>query len=227
RASVMHVWPQADAIDMSSDLARNLHQVYIESWYAKFDTTCRLIFQNLLFNRYLLSSPYLDQRFSSNVFEFLTNQHTWGLLDEAQILDTFERIRLQPNSGTTSVLADREARYHDIEVEQGAVNVLSPFRFNCQPEENRLFLDQMENVSRLVVHAEDAGLETQRPLRIVLGPTQGSQPIEIAITGFRGLPSNVLRGTQATSWWSYDTTRKLIVLEANNPNNYRTWTIIP
>ena len=107
------------------------------------------------------------------------------------------------------------------------MNVLSPFRFNCQPEENRLFLDQMENVSRLVVHAEDAGLETQRPLRIVLGPTQGSQPIEIAITGFRGLPSNVLRGTQATSWWSYDTTRKLIVLEANNPNNYRTWTIIP
>jgi len=227
RASVMHVWPQADAVDLTSDLARNLHQVYIESWYAKFDNTCRLIFQSLLFNRYLLASPYLDQRFTSSVVELMTGLHTWGILDEAQILDSLGRVRLQPNTGTTNILADRDARYHHIDVEQLTPDVLSPFRFNCQSQENRIFLDQMENISRLVIHAEDAGLEPGRPLRVVLGPTQGAQPIEIAITGYRGRPLTVQRGTQTTSWWSYDPQSKLIVLEANNPNNYRTWTITP
>ncbi len=227
RASVMHVWPQADEIDLTADLGRNLHQVYVESWYAKLDNTCRLIFQNLLFNRYLHAPLYLDQRFTSSVVEFPTNQHTWGLLDEGQILDTFERIRLQPNSGTTDVLADREARYHHIEVEQETAGVMSPFRFNCQPEENRIFLDRMENITRLVIHASDAGLETQRPLRVVLGPTPSAQPIEIAITDYRVLPTNVQRGNQSTTWWTHDPARKLVVLEANNPNTYRTWTIAP
>jgi len=227
RASVMHVWPQNDEIDLDADFARNLHQVYIESWYSKFDSTCRLIFQNLLFNRYLHAPLYLDQRFTSNVVEFPTNQHSWGLLDESRILDTFERIRLQPNQGTTDVLADREARYHDIGVLQQTADVLSPFRFNCQPEENRIFLDRMENITRLVIHAEDADLEPRRPLRVVLGPTPGAQPIEVAITDYRTLPTSVLLGNQSTTWWTYDPAKKLIILQANNPNTYRTWTIVP
>ena len=89
----------ADEVDLDADFGRNLHSTYIESWYAKFDTTCRLIFQSLLYNRYLNTSPYLDQRFTSSVVELPTSLHSWALLDEGQILDTFERIRLQPTRG--------------------------------------------------------------------------------------------------------------------------------
>ncbi len=227
RASVVHIWPQPDEIDLDADFGRNLHSTYIESWYAKFDTTCRLIFQNLLYNRYLNTSLYLHQRFTSSVVEFANSLHSWSLLDEGQILDTFERIRLQPTRGTTDVLADREARYFHMDVVQQTANVLSPFRFNSQPEENRIFVDRCENIARLVIHSSDADLETRRPLRLVLGPTPGAQPIEIAFTDFPHLPSNVLRGNQSTTSWTYDTTKKLIVLQDNNPNTYRTWTIVP
>ena len=227
RASVIHIWPQPDEVDLEADFARNLHGTYIESWYAKFDSTCRLIFQNLLFHRYLNAPLYLHQRFTSKVVEFANNLHTWGLLDEGQILDTFERIRLQPTRGTTDVLADREARYHDIEALPQAPNTLCPFRFNSQTEENRIFVDRCENLSRLTVHSIDAGLNPKRPLRLVLGPTPNAQPIEIAFTDYQSIPTNVLRGNQSTTWWTYDPTKRLVVLQANNPNTYRTWTILP
>jgi hypothetical protein len=227
RASVIHLWPQSDTVDLNSDFARNLHGTYIESWYAKFDSTCRLIYQNLLFQRYLNTPLYLHQGHTSNAVEFPTNQHTWGLLDEGQILDTFERITLQPNRGTTDVLADREARYHDISVFPTTPNTLSRFRFNSQPDENRIFIDRCENIARLEVHSNDAGLNTSRPLRLVLGPTPNAQAIEIAFTDFPHLPSNVQIGNQSTTSWTYDPTRKLLILQANNPAVYHTWTIVP
>jgi hypothetical protein len=232
RASSIHLWPQAARIDTSSDFVRNLQSTYIETWYSDIDPNpCPLVAQNWALNRYLETTPYLNQSWDSSEQVFTVNQHTWHLLDEGQILDTFTPLRAQDPTGTVDVLADRDARYFSVEIEQATQGVLSPFRFNSTPRgQNLIYFDRYSNISKVILHAAGAGLDTSLPLEVKLDGNARSSPIEFTITGYPNIPSDVtFTGTSSTDW-AYDAALGRVTLQVTSPGqpgSYPTWGIIP
>jgi hypothetical protein len=232
RASSIHLWPQPARIDSSSDFVRNLQSTYIETWYSDIDPNpCPLVAQNWTLNRYLETTPYLNQSFDSSEQVFSLNEHTWHLLDEGQILDTFTPLRAQNPTGTTDVLADRDARYFFMEIKQGTHTELSPLRFNSAPGGlNRIYFDKYSNLSEVILHAEGAGLDTSTPLEISLDGNEAASPIEFTVTGYSTMPSNVTFTGTSTSQWSYNAALERVTLHATNqgqPGSYPLWKIYP
>jgi len=232
RASTFHLWPLPARIDSSSDFVRNLQSTYIETWYSDIDPNpCPLVSQNWTLNRYLETTPYLNQGWDSTERVFNFNEHTWRLLDEAQILDTFTPLRAQNPTGTVDVLADRDARYHCVEVKQATQDVLSPFRFNSTPGgQNLIYFDRYSNISEVILHTADAGLDTSLPLEVKLDGNADSAPIEFTLTGYTNIPSDVTYAGTSTSDWSYDAAFGRVSLQAmtpGQPGSYPTWEIIP
>jgi hypothetical protein len=232
RASSIHLWPQPARIDSSSDFVRNLQSTYIETWYSDIDPNpCPLVSQNWTLNRYLETTPYLNQSFDSSEQVFTVNQHTWHLLDEGEILDTFTPLRTQDPTGTVDVLADRDARYFCVEIEQEAQDVLSPFRFNSTPGgQNLIYFDHYSNIAAVTLHAAGAGLDTSLPLEVKLDGNTRSSPIEFTITGYTNTPSDVTFTGTSTTDWSYDAALGRVTLQATTPGQpgiYPTWEIIP
>ena len=165
------------------------------------------------------------------MLEFYLSEHTWSLLDEGQILDTFAPLRARTPNGTTDVLADRDARFFHMDVVQSVSDTLSPFRFNSsQPDENRIFIDNYENIAQFGVHTSDAGLNSRRTLKLIIEGNQGSNPLEISFTDYESAPSNVLLNGQPTSAWLYDAVFERVTLQANSPGpqgGYKEWMILP
>lgn len=210
------------AVNPANDMARNLKHVATRTWTATQDPLAHLLVQNAALVGWLLQGGHPTLAFSVR-----SSQHTWAILNLTSVLDDFAQQALAiPTSGTRKLLADRDAKYLFFEVRQDAPGAFTPFRYNLDPAQNRLVVDQSQNLARLEVDTLAAGLNPAQPLTVVIGISDG-QADQIVLRGYPNAPQNVLRMGRSTPNWSHDPVAGTVTLLESNGAGYPAWTILP
>jgi len=158
RSSVIDFDPNSLAVDMTSDLARNLTHVGVKvSWVTDEPLlTAYLKTQSAVF------VDHLTARGGAPVQELVTySGHTWDSLDETSVLQFLEPQRLQIPTGANT-LADRPGRYFHFTVEQEAAQAFTPFTWSVDGVLNEV---QILNTANLVQVDVDLGDLTPRRQR--------------------------------------------------------------
>jgi len=210
-------------VDQGSDMVRNLRHAPLYHFLAQNDPNTFLINQ---------TQGNHDQAQLRGCDSILTasddSVHQWWTLEEAVVLDWFEPKTFQgPADGQqTRILADRNARWFDIYVEQTQAGELTPFRLTSVAASNRIYLDEIANASRLSVDPELLGLDDAAPLELIVNNTDGL-PLEFVLEGYDQAPTDVWRGGASTGSWSYDAANKTVHLYEANAANYPLWKVWP
>lgn len=222
QASVIDLSATQETVDPTSDLARNLTHVPVQTWSATLDPISYLLTQCDAVHAWL---TWLGG--SSERIEVASNKHSWSTLNEFAVLDFLEQHTLGvPREGTHRVLADREGRFLHFHVEQDMAGAFTPFRWNMNSTVNRLVIDATENMRRLTVDTSSLGLDPSAVLRVVLGTQDGSHE-EIRLDGYPVPPSAVLRNGQSSPNWSHDPVSATVTLFEADAAGYPLWLIQP
>ncbi len=222
RVSSIDLDPVTLAVNPTNDMARNLKHVATRTWTATQDPLANLLVQNAALVSWLLQGGH-----PTLAFNVRSSQHTWATLNVTSMLDDFAQQTLTiPTSGTRKLLADRDDTFLFFEVRQDAPGAFTPFRYNLDPAQNRLVVDQSQNLARLKVDTLAAGLDPGQPLLVMIGVSDGLAE-EIVLRGYPNAPQNVLRMGRSTPNWSHDPVAGTLTLFESNGAGYPTWTILP
>ena len=222
RSSVIHLSHPDLTIDPTSDLARNIKHVPIRHWSAIFDPLTYLLLETNAVHNWQATQGANTAR-----VEVISSEHRWRTLNEPQVLDFLAAHTLQvPAQGTHRLLADRDARFLHFSVLQDVPDVFTPFRWNFDPNLNRIVIDQTRNLKRITVHTGSIGLDTSIELNLITSTLDGT-PDEIGFDGYAQIPSDVRRGGISTPNWSFDAGTGCVVLYESNGAGYPQWTIVP
>ena len=143
-ASTVDLDAVTGAVDQGSDLVRNLQHTPLYHFLAQNDPNTFLLDQTQANH-----DQALLRGGDTTITQVNESAHQWWTLEEAVVLDWFEPKTLQgPVDGQpTRVVADRDARWFDIRVQQAQADALTPFRWTTVAAQNRVYLDEIENAS--------------------------------------------------------------------------------
>ena len=231
-AKVPFLYSQSSAIDIDSmtsqvdpdtDLARNLANTTVVSFYADNDPLTNAVFAcQTLFN-WLAVIPGVD----STLTTAPSTIHAWSTIDEVALCNTLSAKALQtPTDGIHRVLADREDNWFHFYVRQDAAGQFTPFRWNYEPVANRLTIDETENLASLDVRTDSIGLDTASNLEIIMSSSDGGAE-EMTLTGYTSQPQEVKRGGVVTTAWAWDSQTETLTLFEADPSLALTWLIQP
>lgn len=210
-------------IDQSNDFSRHLSGASVLNFYAQGDPLAYLTEQADLFHGQL-EARGADSTLLSND----SDVHSWDTLSERATFQFLQRARLSdPEPGTrVQVLADRDANYYNFKVGQRKDGAFTRFQWRTRAGLNRLFLERIENLETVGFDTAEVGLDGSQKLEIILQATTADQ-IDLEITGFEGAPSDVQRGQNSVSNWSFDSARGVLTLHEFDPSTYQLWTVLP
>jgi hypothetical protein len=124
------------------------------------------------------------------------------------------------------MLADRNGKWRSFKVDQATPNAFSPFRFTIDTTNNRLILDQVENVSSIAFHPAETGLDFfADPSIEVMVDLHGPMSMDIVIHDYDQVPSSVVRTGDSSPSWTWDPSRKTVTLHETNGAGYPRWTV--
>ncbi|MEM7305196.1 MAG: hypothetical protein AAF682_00930 [Planctomycetota bacterium] len=218
RASVLN-FDEASAVDLDSDLARNLTHVPVRSIYTSFDPNKYLIDQTKILH------SHLQFRGGTSLLLVKTGfGHSWNTLNEAQTCDWFEQYSLQlPLSGET--LADHDGAYFHFFVRQDAPLAFTPFTWAGDPALNQLTLSATANLERIEVRTASLGLDPAAPLTVVLSTSDGLAD-EVLLDGYSQAPASVLRDGLRAAWTWNRSTGTLLLAETDGGATH-SWVVTP
>ncbi len=224
RSSTVDMDMIAGTVNLRGALASNLHHVPVRHWYATMDVNATIIDQTLALDQAMLQD--------GSDTEVITRPyviHSWSTLDNLAVLDWLEAQRLaRPAAGDVSrTVADRDGRWHDLEITQVSNNELTPILWTVQPQSNALYLIDATNLAEVAVDAPSAGLDMTRDLLVVFQVKDTSQT-DIVLRGIDQMPSNVARRGAATPQWTYDAAERTLTLhELDGIAGWSSWVITP
>jgi hypothetical protein len=210
-------------IDPDTDLARNLIYVPMKAFAVSGDPNHYLVDQTTAFHAHLAGMGGNSQLEIKN-----GNTHDWSTLDEDAVLDWLSvRSLVEPPVGdSVRVLADRNGEWRYFQVHQASPNAFSPFRFTVDAQNNRLILDQVENVASISFHPADTGLDFFAAPKIeVMVDLHGPTSMDIVIHDYDQIPSSVTRTGDSNPSWTWDPARRTATLHEVNGTGYPRWTV--
>ena len=218
RVSSIDLDPATSQVNAANDMARNLKHVATRTWHATQDPLTYLIVQSTSLMQWLNQGGH-----PTKYVRVRGLQHTWSTLNETAVLNDLEQQVLTiPTVGTRKLLADRDGRYLFFDIVQEAAGDFTPFRYNLDPAQNRVVIDQGQNLLRITMRTVLAGLDPSVPLTVVIGSNE-----QVVLTDYPVSPTNVLRSGRATSNWVHDPLSQTLTLFETNAAGYPSWRIEP
>ncbi|MEZ5976328.1 MAG: hypothetical protein R3E96_16245, partial [Planctomycetota bacterium] len=152
--------------------------------------------------------------------------HDWTTLDENAALNWLAQFELQdPAAYTThNLLADRSARWHAFYLAQTEPGRFTPFSYQFQPGQNRVYTIAQGNLSRISFYPSTLALRTSDPLEWVIANTE-VEPIDMVLYGVNAMPIDVERNGQSVVNWAYDPVLRQLTLKENDATSVPTWRI--
>lgn len=208
-------------IDPAADLARNLVRTPIRMFGVTNDPNAHLITQTTDFHGYLTGlggTPELQINSGST--------HSWSTLDEDQVLDWLStKSWTEPAFGTpVKVLADRDARWYHFAITKANANAFAPFRWTVDAANNRIVVDQIQNVSSIRFAPSDIGLPDDQ-VEVMVNCTSTSN-VELVLENYPVPPSTVTRTGSSGATWTHDPVAKTVTLHETIGTGYPRWTVI-
>ena len=154
--------------------------------------------------------------------------HKWSTLNETVVLNYLAEFTYHdPAPGSVvRTLADRNGTWFHFDVQQAQAGVFSPFRWTAVAAQNRVYLDEVSNISRIVYDPKDLGMNVSATHEVVFGSSQ-LNTIEIVLRGYPQPPTDVKRAGVSTGSWYHDTVKDCVVLIESNGASYPKWSVIP
>ncbi|MFT5154389.1 MAG: hypothetical protein ACI841_004396 [Planctomycetota bacterium] len=223
RASTIDIQTGNGQVDPDSDLVRNLAHIPTTAFAVVNDPLMHLVNQAVQFHDQLVLRGG-----DSELMLGRGDEHAWATLDETQVLDFFEPLRLNmPGaSSTTTTLADRDGRYIHFDITQSTSGTFSPFRWNVQKSQNRLFFDNAQNIASVGFDPADLGLDRSQTLSTILSTT-GGNPVTLRLSGYNEPPSEVRRNGITVTNWTYEPASGTVTFIEELPARYPNWEIVP
>lgn len=223
RSSTVDLDPGTGLFDASAEMARNLGTIPVQNWYAQFDVNQTIIEQTNL----------LDERVdalggTTQEIVVQSTAHEWATLDTTSVINWLETKTLRaPGPGeVTRTLADRDGRWHSLEIEQRVAGAFTPILWSSQTAVNALYLIGMENAEAIETDFRDHQLDAGRTLHVITETTDGLAPA-LRITGFTQAPSSVNYRGRALSSWSFDAATGTLTMEETGAPTWGHWVIVP
>lgn len=223
RSSTVDLDPGTGLFDANAEMARNLSTVPVQNWYAQFDVNQTIIDQTIL----------LHQRVGAlgGTTEEIVVQsaaHEWASLDTMVVIDWLEAQTLRaPGPGdVTRTLADRDGRWHSLEIKQRAAGEFTPVLWSSQTAINSLYLINMKNAETIETDLRDQELDAARIMHVITETTDGHAPA-LRISGFTQAPSSVNYRGRAMSNWSFDAATGTLTMEETGTPTWGHWIIVP
>lgn len=224
RSSVIDFDPVTLAIDMSSDLSRNLSSTPVSTWRASLDLVECLPRENDVLDHHFQADlgRVPGATYNYNVVPF--SGHEWRMLDASVACDWLGQFTLQvPSLGRT--LADVDGIYDSFYVEQDASGAFTPFDWSLDAQNNALHLSATANLKRLSLDPIAAGLSTSSALQVFTATADGTGD-SVVLAHWPQFPSAVTRDGIATASWNFDAqTLDLTLLETDGAAH--TWIVTP
>ncbi|QDV05103.1 hypothetical protein Poly30_05980 [Planctomycetes bacterium Poly30] len=224
RSSTVDMDMVAGTVDLRGALSSNLSHVPVRHWYATMDVNATIVEQTLALDQ-AMSQEGSDTGVVPRPYAI----HSWSTLDNTVVLDWLEGQRLtRPAAGeVTKTVADRDGRWHDLDIRQVAGDELTPILWSVQAQANALYLIDSKNLAEVAIDAPAAGLDMSRNLLVVF-QIKDSSVTDIVLRGVDQMPTNVIRRGTATPPWTYDATEKTLTLhELNGIAGWSSWIIVP
>ncbi len=199
-------------VDPTTDLARNLTHMPIQSWMADQDPLPELIVQNLAFEAHMAS---LQAPHQLNLV--VSDQHSWDTLDQTAALDWLATQTLTvPTSART--LADQDGTWFHFYIDQDQALAFSPFDWSIDSNLNTLDLLATENIQRITVNHVSSGLDLSAGSTLTLSLDAADATGDVVrFTGVSAIPIGILRDGLPDPNWSYDAlTMTLTLVEADS-----------
>ncbi|MEM6671650.1 MAG: hypothetical protein AAF726_02330 [Planctomycetota bacterium] len=222
RSSTVDYDALAGTIDANSEMASNIAHIATRHWNAEFDPNLALIDQTVRLHERMLA------RGADSARRVVTSSvHTWTTLDSTAVLDWLEQQTLSaPAAGSVAkTFADRDGRWHELDIVQDRAGELTPVLWSSQPSFNTLYLIEMANAASIGTDVVRLDLDTTQPLKLVLQTLDASEP-DIVLSGVPSAPSDVRRGGVSVPSWSYDATSQTLTLHESG-RGWATWTVVP
>jgi hypothetical protein len=221
RSSVFSFDPQTQAVDLGTDLGRNLLHIATHSTRTSGDVPY-LITQNDLFHSYLLARGADPTRHLLTQVNY--PGHSWDAVSEKSVCDWLRGFALTEPSSTTT-LADRDGRFFHFDVVQTLAGSFTPFDWAVDTANNRVTIAGTANLLAIAVDLSSAGLSAANALLVDVGTADGLAD-EIRIDGWSSTPSGVLRDGIATASWLFDALNARVTLLEFDGGGH-TWTVVP
>ncbi len=224
RSSTIDMDPLAGTVDLRGALSSNLSHIPVRHWYATMDANATIVDQTLALDQAMQQGGG-----DTGVVPRSYAVHSWATLDNVAVLDWLEVQRLErPAPGdVTRTVADRDGRWHDLEIQQVAADELTPVLWSIQPQTNTLYLIDSKNVAEIGLDAAGAGLDPAAALTVVLQIKDTSRA-DIVLRGIPQMPTDVRRRGNSTPTWTYDAAAQTLTLhEQDGSAGWSAWTIVP
>jgi len=226
RSSLIDFHPQTLVVNTQNDMARNLTHVPTKVTYASNEPapTAYLTVQNQVFAQHL-SSPPLSGNVLTEVVPF--SGHSWDMIDEAAVCSWLANwdLRVPANART---LADRDGPYFFFDIAQETPGSLTPFKWSINEAENKIVVYKTQNLKRVEIDLQDAGLSTTQMLRVVLEADDGNAD-RFRVIGWPSEPSEVRRDTilqPINTTWTFSTGPEGLTINEFDPGLHD-WNIYP
>jgi acetyl esterase/lipase len=210
-------------IDPATNLARNLVFTPMKEFAVSGDPNHYLVDETTALHTHLSGMGGDSQLQIVN-----GNTHEWSTLNEDAVLDWLSaRSLVEPPVGSSvRMLADRNGKWRAFKVDQATPNKFSPFRFTIDTTNNRLILDQVENISSIAFHPAETGLDFfADPSIEVMVDLHGPMSMDIVIHDYDQTPSSVVRTGDSNPSWTWDPSRDTVTLHETNGAGYPRWTV--
>jgi predicted esterase len=225
RASSIDLNLALNSVDPDTDLLRNIAHTPIKTWTCATDPNLYIIDECEQFDAHLDqlggTSDYTSGRGTG---------HDWSNLDEDAVLTWLaQHTRTDPDSSAlVSVLADRNARWHEFQVVQRAGGAFTPFKWGALPVFNRAYVLQASNMAQVAFDPTDLGLDKTDSQGLTVVFSELDNLVTRVVLEDMNMPTNVLFNGVSTPNWGYDAiTRRLTLVYLPGTQNTNAWRVLP
>ena len=151
-------------------------------------------------------------------------------MDEDAVLTWLaQHTRTDPDSSAlVSVLADRNARWHEFQVVQRAGGAFTPFKWGALPAFNRAYVLQASNMAQVAFDPTDLGLDKTDSQGLTVVFSELDNLVTRVVLEDMNMPTNVLFNGVSTPNWGYDAiTRRLTLVYLPGTQNTNAWRVLP
>jgi hypothetical protein len=223
RSSAIDLKP-GNLVDPETDMVRNLVHVPVFHFSASNDPLQYLVTQS-----YQMHLRLQHWGGTSDWATVASSTHAWTTL-ATTILDQLEPLSLErPSEGIPiPVLADRNGRWHFVELRQARDKRLSPFTFEWSSGSNSLAFSDVENVALLSVDVASSkvGLRALERLQVDV-QTRTLEPLDVALRGYAAAPASVKRDLVETTAWTFDSGSQTLTLHETLGVFGASWIVSP
>lgn len=235
RSSVIELDANGVLVSGGDHMARNLSEVPVRTYYGVGDGQGYLVDEALQLDGFMstISSTHELVALPADCTP-VQGGHCWATIDETEVCDWLETKVLGTPGQIGQVLADRNARWGNLDVTPTLAGVFSSFDYSISSSQNSIRLLGTSNLESVRFNLNEVGLDRTSPVGLRLGTADGSGDT-VHITGYGGAPSSIVRNgwlviedcsSASLPRWCYDPSTDTLSITETAPQT-ALWTVNP